>query len=96
MALEVLSKPLSARDVDILHTLRTVCTLENRATFSADDLFLLGLDRFFEDRAHSVGGWFARCQHHGLIEPVGYRRSTRPSNHLRMIRNFTFTEKTKT
>jgi len=93
LGLEALSEPLSARDADILRTLRTVCTIEKRNTFSADDIFLLGLDRFFEDKVHDIGAWFAREQHHKQIEPVGTKRSTRPSNHLREIRVYAFVPK---
>ena len=96
MSLEVLSRPLTARDADILRTLRTVCTIEKRSTFSADDIFLFGLDRFFEDKIHDVGAWFAREQHHKQIEPVGTKRSTRESNHQRVIRVYAFVEKETT
>jgi len=84
---------LSARDVDVLRTLRTNLKIEDRVTFSADDIFLFGLDRFFEDKVHGVGGWFAREQHHRQIEPVGTKRSTRPSNHMREIGVYAFAEK---
>lgn len=93
MTLEVLSKPLTARDADILRTLRTVCTIEKRNTFSADDIFLFGLDRFFEDKIHGLGAFFAKLQHQKLIEPVGTKRSTRESNHQRVIRVYAFVEK---
>jgi hypothetical protein len=83
---------LSARDVDVLRTLRTNLRIENRETFSADDIFLFGLDRFFEDTVHGVGGFFAKLQHLGKIEAVGRKRSIRPSNHLREIRVFAFSE----
>ena len=93
MSLEVLSRPLTARDADILRTLRTVCAIEKRSTFSADDVFLFGLDRFFEDKVHGIGSFFAKLQHQKLIEPVGTKRSTRESNHMRMIRVYAFAEK---
>jgi len=84
---------LSARDVDVLRTLRTNLRIENRKTFSADDIFLLNLDRFFEDKVHGVGGFFAKLQHLGKIEAVGRKRSVRPSNHLREIRVYAFVSK---
>ncbi len=84
---------LNARDYDVLRTLKTLCKLENRNTFSADDLFLLQLDRFFKDKQHEIGSWFARLQHHGKIEAVGYVRSKRVSNNLRQIRVYAFIEK---
>lgn len=82
---------LTARDKDILRTLQTILIIEKRASFSADDLFLYGLDRFYADRVHGVGGFFARCQHAKLIAPVGMKRSTRASNHLRMVKMFEIT-----
>ena len=84
---------LNARDLDVLRTLKTLCKLENRNTFNADDLFLLQLDRFFSDKQHDIGSWFARLQHHKKIEAVGYVRSKRVSNHLREIRVYAFVEK---
>jgi len=93
VSLEVLSRPLTARDADILRTLRTVCTIEKRSTFSADDLFLFGLDRFFEDKIHGLGAFFAKCQHQKLIEKVTTKRSTRESNHMRTIWVYAFVEK---
>ncbi len=93
MTLEVLSEPLTARDADILRTLRTVCTIEKRSTFCADDIFLFGLDRFFEDKIHSIGAFFAKLQHQKLIEKVGRKRSTRESNHDREIWVYAFVEK---
>lgn len=84
---------LSGRDIDVLQTLRTHCKIENRLTFSADDIFLLNLDRFFEDKVHGVGGFFAKLQHLHKIEAVGRKRSTRPSNHLREIRVYAFVSK---
>jgi hypothetical protein len=84
---------VSDRDLDVLRTLHTTCELEKRTSFTADDIFLLQLDRFFPDVAHGVGGFFARLQHNGLIEQVGWKRSTRPSNHLRQIREYKLTEK---
>ena len=95
LGLEVLSEPLSARDADILRTLRTVCTIEKRNTFSADDIFLFGLDRFFEDKIHGVGAFFAKLQHQKLIEKVTTKRSTRESNHMRQIWVYAFAEKEK-
>jgi len=84
---------LSTRDMDILRTLKTVCQIENRATFSADDLWLLGLDRFFEDKIHGIGGFFAKLQHQGLIKCVGRKRSVRATSRLREIRVYSFAEK---
>lgn len=93
MSLEVLSQPLTARDADVLRTLRTNCTIEKRSTFSADDIFLFGLDRFFEDKVHDIGAFFAKLQHQKLIEKVTTKRSTRESNHDRVIRVYAFVEK---
>jgi len=81
---------LSARDVDVLRSLRTHCAIENRETFSADDIYLLNLDRFFEDKVHGIGGFFAKLQYLGKIRAVGRKRSTRPSNHQREIRVYAF------
>ena len=83
---------LSRRDLDIMRTLKTVLAIEKRSTFSADDLFLFGLDRFFMDKAHGIGGWFAKLQHHGIIKVSGRKRSVRGSNHLREIRLYSFTD----
>jgi hypothetical protein len=83
---------LTGRDKDILRTLYTTLKIEQRATFSADDLYLLGLDRFYEDPVHDVGGFFARCQHGRLIEQKGQKRSIRPSNRMRFIKVFSVTE----
>lgn len=90
---QVFDFAITARDVDVLRTLHTVCKLEGRNTFSADDIFLLQLDRFFKDKTHDVGAWFARMQHHRKIEPVGYVRSKRASNHMRQVRLYLFVEK---
>jgi len=84
---------LNARDLDVLRTLKTVCKIEGRNTFNADDIFLLQLDRFFEDKQHGIGGWCASMQHHKKIEAVGYVRSKRVSNHMRQLRVYAFVEK---
>ncbi len=86
---------LTARDIDVYRTLKTLCKLEGRNTFSADDIFLLQLDRFFTDKQHEIGSWFARLQHHGKIEAVGYVRSKRASNHMRQVRIYAFLEQLK-
>jgi hypothetical protein len=86
---------LNKRDMDILRTLDTIMKIENRKTFSADDIFLYGLDRFFPDKVHGIGGWFAKQQHHGNIRRCGTRRSVRPSNHLRRISAFERCEEQK-
>jgi len=84
---------LNTRDHDVLRTLKTLCKSEGRNTFSADDIFLLQLDRFFSDKQHEIGSWFARLQHHKKIEAVGYVRSKRVTNHMRQVRVYAFVEK---
>lgn len=90
---QVFDFTLNVRDIDVLRTLHTLCKSEGRNTFSADDIFLLQLDRFFKDKTHDVGAWFARMQHHKKIEAVGYVRSKRATNHMRQIRLYLFVEK---
>jgi len=82
------------REKDIMRTLKTVLTIEHRTTFSADDIFLFGLDRFFPDKVHGIGGFFAKLQHQGIITVAGHKRSIRGSNHLREIRLYSFAEPT--
>jgi hypothetical protein len=82
------------RERDVLRTLRTILAMEHRTTFSADDIFLFGLDRFFPDKVHGIGGFFAKLQHQGIIKVVGHRRSVRGTNHLREIRLYSFAEST--
>lgn len=82
------------READIVRTLKTVLAMEHRSTFSADDIFLFGLDRFFPDKVHGIGGFFAKLQHQGIITVAGHKRSIRGSNHLREIRLYVFAEPT--
>jgi hypothetical protein len=82
------------RERDVMRTLRTILAMEHRTTFSADDIFLFGLDRFFPDKVHGIGGFFAKLQHQGIIKVAGHKRSVRGSNHLREIRLYSFAEST--
>lgn len=84
-----MTEPFDLRpvDFDILAKIGRSLVTED-AEFSADTLFALGLDKLLDDTQHGAGGWFARMQHHGFIMPVGRKRSTRPSNHSRVIRTF--------
>jgi hypothetical protein len=85
-------KALTHQDCNVMRTLRTNLKLDHLETFSSDMLRLYGLDRFFPDKAHGIGGFFARLKANGKALEVGWIRSTFPSNHGRMIREYKFTE----
>jgi len=82
------------RDADVLCSLKTHLKLEGRTEFCADDLYLANLDRFFKDKVHEIGGWFASALHYGYIVRTGKEKpSTRPSNKSRRVDVCTFAEK---
>ncbi len=84
----------NARDADVLRSLKRLLKDDNLNQFSADDIFLFGLDRFFSDKVHDIGGWFASALHFKLIRKAGFRkRSVRPSSHMRLIEVYVFVEK---
>lgn len=83
---------LTSRDFDLVKTLRTILTIEQSETFTSDTLRHYGLDRFFPDKVHGIGGFFARLKATNRIVEVGFTRSTFPSNHGRKIRRYQFAE----
>ena len=87
-------KLLTTRDHDLIRTLKTILQIEQSQTFTSDTLRLYGLDRFFPDKTHGIGGFFARLKVNGKAVEVGWVRSTCPTNHGRQIRKYCFaTEK---
>jgi hypothetical protein len=85
-------KLLTTRDHDLIRTLRTILQIEQSQTFTSDTLRLYGLDRFFPDKIHGIGGFFARLKANGKALDVGFTRSTFPSNHGRQIRKYRFAD----
>ena len=83
---------LTVRDHDLIRTLKTILISEHTDTFSSDTLRRFGLDRYFPDKAHGIGGYFARLKVNKKAVQVGWIRSTFPSNHGRKIREYQFTE----
>jgi hypothetical protein len=86
-------KQLTTRDLDLIKTMKTLLTFEHSSTFSSDTFRRFGFDRYFPDKAHGVGGWFARLKANKKAVEVGEIRSTFPSNHGRKIRVYAFVEK---
>ena len=83
---------LTSRDLDLIRTLKTILISEHTDTFSSDTLRKFGLDRYFPDKAHGIGGYFARLKVNKKTVQVGWIRSTFPSNHGRKIREYQFVE----
>ena len=52
--------------------------------FTVDDIEILGVPP--ADHPNRVGALFRSASQRGVIEPVGYRNSTRPSRHGSVIR----------
>jgi len=78
---------LTVTDQDLIRTLKTLCRIDCLDTFSSDDFRMYGLDRYVRDKAHGIGGVFARWKVNGVIKETGkWKRSTLPSNHGRKIR----------
>jgi hypothetical protein len=70
---------------------------DSKRQFSSDDFRACNLEKFLDDDlSHSIGGLFAKWTHNKLIREVGVTRSKIPSNHLRKISLYEFTEQTKT
>jgi hypothetical protein len=86
------AKRLTQQDQDFVRTLKTACQIDEVETFSSDTFRMLGLDRFLVDKEHGIGGVFARLKANGIIEEVGWTRSSFPSNHGRKIRVYKFLE----
>jgi len=87
-----LDDPLTERELDLIRTLKHICEIDNTNKFSSDTLRLHNLDRFFEDKQHDIGAFFAKMQHQKISKKVGRTRSILPSNHIREIRVYEFTE----
>jgi hypothetical protein len=78
---------LTEKDHDLLRTFSTLCKIDGLLEFTSDDFRMYGLDRFIADKAHGIGGLFAKWKVNGKIEETGvWRRSMLPSNHGRMNR----------
>lgn len=86
-------KELSTRDLDLIKTMKTLLAFEHKSTFSSDTFRRFGFDRYFPDKQHGLGGWFARLKVNKKAVEVGWERSTFPSNHGRKICVYEFTEK---
>ena len=86
---------LTSRDHDLIRTLKTILIAEHTDRFSSDTLRRFGLDRYFPDKAHGIGGYFARLKVNKKVIQVGWVRSTFPSNHGRHIREYQFTEEVR-
>lgn len=78
-------KTLTVKDNDMLRTFKTLTGLDRLLEFSSDDFRLYGLDRFIVDKAHGIGGFFAKLKANGLIVEVRWKRSSVPTNHGRRI-----------
>jgi len=79
-------KQFTDKEKDLVRTLHTLCTVDRLTTFSSDTFRMYGLDRFIADKAHGIGGFFAKIVANRLVEQVGWERSDLPSNHGRMVR----------
>lgn len=88
-------KQLSTRDLDLIKTMKTLLAFEHTTTFSSDTFRRFGLDRYFPDKQHGLGGWFARLKVNKKAVEVGWIRSSYPSNHGRLIRLYKFVEVVK-
>jgi hypothetical protein len=53
---------------------------------------MYGLDRFIGDKAHGIGGFFAKIVANDEVVQVGWERSALPSNHGRMVRKYRWKE----
>jgi hypothetical protein len=75
-------------DRDILVRLQAWLNIEAKTTFTADDLYRLGLVTLLpEPHNHTVGAWFSIMQQNRLIVPTGQRvASTRSTNNRRPIK----------
>lgn len=67
---------------------------ETGRPFTADDLRALGVPD--PDHPNRIGGLFRRAYRTGLIEPVGYMPSTRPSRNGGVLRTWRGVRKDKT
>jgi hypothetical protein len=79
-------------DMDILNRLRAWLNIEAKTTFTADDLYRLGLVQLLpEPHNRTVGAWFRSMQQNRLIVPTGQRvASNRSPNNGRSIKVYTF------
>ena len=76
------------KERELVKTFKTLCNIDGHTTFSSDTFRMYGLDRFIVDKAHGIGGFFAKLVANGLVVQVGWVRSCLPSNHGRMIRTY--------
>ena len=53
----------------------------------------MGYDQCLRNPDKSIGGFFARLKENGLIMEVAWTRSRIPSNHIRRIRVYEWTQK---
>ena len=85
---------LTPVDLDLIRTFKTLCRLDNLQTFTSDDFRMYGLDRYLKDKAHGIGGTFARWIVNGVIVETGlWRRSGLASNHGRKVRVYRWSQK---
>ena len=77
---------LTEKDRDLLRSFKRLLELDGKTEFSSDDFRMYGLDRFLKDKAHGIGGLFAKWKHQRQIVDTGKtKRSVLPSNNLRRI-----------
>ena len=81
-------RTFTLKEKDMATTFRSLCNIDQHGTFSSDTFRMYGLDRFIVDKAHGIGGFFAKLVANGLVVQVGWVRSCLPSNHGRMIRTY--------
>jgi len=88
---------LTVRDKELVMRFRTLTKNEGLQQFSSDTFRQYGLDQWFKDPAHSIGGFFAKMvtakNPLHRIRHVGYTRSLLPSNNMREIKLYEWTIK---
>jgi len=88
-------RTFTLKEQDMVTTFRSLCNIDEHTTFSSDTFRMYGLDRFIMDKAHGIGGFFAKLVANGLVVQTGWTRSTLPSNHGRMIRTYGWVNEAK-
>ena len=82
-------KQFTDKEKDLVKSFKALCKIDQQGwndRFSSDTFRMYGLDRFIADKAHGIGGFFAKIVANRLVEQVGWERSDLPSNHGRMVR----------
>jgi len=73
-------------------TFHTLCKVDKREQLSSDHFRMYQLDRFFRDKAHGIGGFFAKMLLQKLVRIVGRTSSRLDSNNSREIKIYEWTE----